>query len=96
MKHNIHDIHAIQEHFDNIAVDAFASFDLFVDDNIYEFAELEVYLWDETKNIEDIYIHKQELQLVDKTKKKLYWHYSGVDICMGDENKKIYCGVLIR
>ena len=86
----------IQKQFDNIAIEAFQSFDLLRDDNLYEFAELEVYLIDPSKNIEDIYIHKDQEQKIDKNKRHLYWHYSGVDICMGDEDKEIYCGVLIR
>ncbi len=86
----------IQKQFDSIAIEAFQSFDLLRDDNLYEIAELEVYLIDHSKNIKDIYIHEDEEQLKDKNQRHLYWHYSGVDICMGDEDKKIYCGVLIR
>lgn len=89
-------IKEIEKQFDNIAIEAFQSFDLLRDGTLYEFAELEVYLIDPSKNIEDIYIHKDEKQLIDKNQQHLYWHYSGVDICMGDEDKEIYCGVLIR
>jgi len=88
-------IKEIQQHFDSIAIEAFQSFDLKRDNDLYELAELEVYLIDPSKNIDDIYIHKATEQLKDKNQQHLYWHYSGVDICMGD-NKKIYCGVLIR
>ncbi len=89
-------IKEIQKQFDSIAIEAFQSFDLLRDDNLYELAELEVYLIDHSKNIKDIYIHEDKNQLKDKNQRHLYWHYSGVDICMGDEDKKIYCGVLIR
>ena len=90
-------IKEIQKQFDSIALEVFQSFDLLRDGYRYEFAELEVYLLDPSKNINDIYIHKEKKEhLKGKNQQHLYWHYSGVDICMGNEKKGIYCGVLIR
>ena len=82
-----------QKVFDDIAMKVFESYSLKRDDEIFELAEIEIYLIDPLENINDIFIHKNDEQMEHE---HLYWHYSGVDICLGDKSNGIYCGVLVR
>lgn len=83
----------LENTYNSIAMDCFKKYNISRDGKEYELMEIEVYLIDPTKGIDDTFIHKHEDQ---KGYEKIYTHYSGLDICLGDENKGIYCGVLIR
>jgi len=88
----------IQQIYDDIALNAFNKFVISRenDNGIMEdfrLAEIEIYMIDKKNNIDDIFIHKNEVQL---KKGEIYVHYSGCDICMGDKKNGIYCGILVR
>lgn len=87
----------IQKIYDNIAMHAFQNYVISRknDDNEFEdfrLAEIEIYMIDEKNDIDDIFIHRNERQLKFQEE---YEHYSGFDICLGD-NKNLYCGILVR
>ena len=87
----------IETIYDDIALNAFNNFVISRenDNGIMEdfrLSEIEIYMIDKKNNIDDIFIHKNKAQL---KRKKTYVHYSGFDICMGD-NDSIYCGILVR
>lgn len=81
----------LQNLFDTYALKAFEY--MLVRDGVeWELAEIEVYLIDPQSGVEDPFIHKHPEQ---NEFERLYWHFSGVDICLGD-GQDIYCGVLVR
>ena len=82
-----------QKVFDNLAMKVFESYSISRDGEIFELAEIEIYLIDPLKNINDMFIHQHADQMKYE---HLYFHYSGVDICLGDKSNGIYCGVLVR
>jgi len=82
----------------NIAMDCFSSYDILRDDILFELSEIEIYLKIESKGINDIFRHEHLEQGRDKHLRKDVEsvHYSGFDICMGDKDKNVYCGALVR
>lgn len=79
-----------------IAYKLMCEYQLNIVNNIFNISELEFYIY--SKNHKDPYVHKHELQ---KEFGKFYIHpkdrnYGGIDITIGDIEKEIYCGVLIR
>lgn len=81
------------EAFNKIAQNIFENYSIKRDDKIYELLEIEIYMQDDSKKINDIFRHNVDDHL---EKNKLYWHYSGFDICIGDKAKNIFCGILVR
>lgn len=88
----------IQQIYDDIAIKAFQNYTVSRENDngemeVFRLAEIEIYMYMEGQNgIKDIFIHKNIEQLGNE---KEYTHYSGFDICLGNE-KDIYCGVLVR
>ena len=87
----------IQEEYDKIAKHAFENYTICRENDSgqmeeFRLSEIEIYMIDKKKNIDDIFIHKNEMQ---KEFQKEYVHYSGFDICLGNK-KDIYCGILVR
>jgi len=87
----------IEKIYDSIAKEAFQNYSILRENDNgemekFRLAEIEVYMIDNKNGIDDIFIHKNEKQLQNKKK---YEHYSGFDICLGN-NKGLYCGVLVR
>jgi len=88
---------SIQNIYDTIAMQAFQNYTISRENDDgrmedFRLAEIEIYMIDKKNSIDDIFIHKNEKQLESK---KEYVHYSGFDICLGN-NKDIYCGILVR
>ncbi len=83
----------LQNIYDEIALKALNTLQIKRDGQIFDLVEVEVYLADPTKAVEDVFIHKNIEQLNDNG---IYYHYSGIDICRGNEEKEINCGILIR
>ena len=90
--------------FEKIADLLMSEYAIHYKNSIYLFDEIEFYFC--SKNHIDPYSHsineKNLTQCKDKKNnlqnKMLYWYFhgSGIDITFGDENKKIYGGILIR
>jgi len=76
-----------------IAMNCFTSYDIRRDDVLFELSEIEIYLTNKSEGIKDIFRHDNEDHLC---KEITSIHYSGFDICMGDKDKDVYCGVLVR
>lgn len=85
----------MQKVIDDIALSCFKNYQIKRDNcpQPYELCEIEIYLKDSSLGINDIFRHDKDNHLESD---KEYIHYSGFDICMGDKNKNIYCGVLVR
>jgi len=96
----------IESIVNSIAMDCFSSYDILRDGVLFELSEIEIYLKIESKGINDIFRHEHLEQGKGKGKGKdkhlrkdsKSIHYSGFDICMGDESKdnEVYCGALVR
>lgn len=86
-------INEIQQHIDLIAIECFNMYRIERDSKLYELAEIEIYLQDESQGINDIFRHQKDEHLNNGTE---YIHYSGFDICHGNKEKNIYCGILVR
>jgi len=82
----------IQKVYDDIALNVFQSYKIVRDGELFDLAEIEIYLINPYKGIDDTYIHAHKEQ---NKYRHIYFHYSGIDICFGD-NKEVYCGVLVR
>ncbi len=87
------DITNLQKVYDEIAMNVFNSYGLIRDGEVFELAEIEIYLIDPTMDINDLFIHADAQQ---KKFEEIYHHFSGIDICLGNEKLDKYCGVLIR
>ena len=83
----------LEQMYDEIAIKCFQEYNIIRDNEEYELMEIEVYMKDPIKKIEDIYIHAHDEQ---KNFEDIYYHYSGVDICLGNQAEDIFCGVLVR
>lgn len=81
----------IQKKFDLIAEEVFNNYHIIRDNIEYELAEIEIYY--KNNNIDDIFRHDTSEHLKYN---HIYNHYSGFDICLGNESNNIYCGVLVR
>jgi len=90
----------IESIVNSIAMDCFSSYDIRRDGVLFELSEIEIYLKIESKGINDIFRHEHLEQGKDKHLRQdsKSIHYSGFDICMGDESKdnEVYCGALVR
>ena len=84
---------ALQNYIDKIAMEAFNKYKIIRDGTSYELAEIEIYVKDLDNGINDIYRHDTDKHLRNAEE---YQHYSGFDICQGNKDKKIYCGILVR
>tara|TARA_B100001063_G_scaffold225373_1_gene234139 strand:+ start:2731 stop:3375 length:645 start_codon:yes stop_codon:yes gene_type:complete len=87
----------IQKIYDDVAKEAFQKYSILRENDDgemkrFRLAEIEIYMIDKKNAIDDIFIHKNVMQLENK---KEYEHYSGFDICLGN-CKDVYCGVLVR
>ncbi len=87
----------IETIYDDIAFSAFNNFVISRENDHgdmedFRLSEIEIYMIDKKNNIDDLFIHKNEKQ---KEFHEEYIHYSGFDICMGD-NDSVYCGILVR
>jgi hypothetical protein len=90
-------VNSIQKTYDDIAKHAFQNYTIFRENDYgimeeFRLLEIEIYMINKKNNIDDIFIHKHEMQ---KEFQKEYVHYSGFDICLGN-NQDIYCGILVR
>ncbi|MBN2964335.1 hypothetical protein JWV37_06055 [Sulfurospirillum sp. T05] len=83
----------LQNYIDEIAIEAFNKYRIIRNEAVFELAEIEIYLKDAKKGIDDIYRHDRNEHLESL---KEYQHYSGFDICNGNKDKDIYCGILVR
>lgn len=88
---------SIQQVYDQIALYAFNNYSISRENDIgkmeiFRLAEIEIYMIDKKNNINDIFIHKNKEQLKYQVE---YEHYSGFDICLGNEID-IYCAILVR
>ena len=81
----------IQKKFDEIAENVFNNYHIIREKEEYELAEIEIYYKD--KDIDDIFRHQTKEHLKNNY---IYNHYSGFDICLGNDSEKIYCGILVR
>jgi len=77
----------------DIAMDCFSSYEIRRDGVLFELSEIEIYLQKESDGVNDIFRHHSEQHLEKDVE---YVHYSGFDICMGDKDKDLYCGALVR
>jgi hypothetical protein len=83
----------LQQAYNEIAIKCFQEYNIIRDSVEYELMQIEVYLKDPNKKIDDIYIHAHDEQM---NFKEIYYHYSGVDICLGNRADNMFCGVLVR
>jgi len=87
----------IEKIYDDIAKKAFLNYSILRENDNgemekFRLAEIEIYMIDEKNGIDDIFIHEDPRQLQDNIE---YPHWSGFDICLGND-KDIYCGILVR
>ncbi len=80
----------VEEWLAEIAESIFNNYKIERDNELFEIAEIEVYLENET--FDDIYRHNNADHLKFEY---ITWHYSGIDVCFGN-GRDIACGVLIR
>ena len=93
----------VEKSFDRIAKDLFNNYLLNIQGNRYRLTEIEFYY--KSDNHKDSYTHENERQL---TKDNWYFHrfknpekykkvpVKGLDLTIGNKNKNIYGGILIR
>lgn len=98
LKELIHQVNAFNSNtiFKKIASILINEYKIVIADKEFFIAELEFYYY--SKNHPDPYTHKHDLQ---KNFGTFYVHpkdgnYGGIDLTLGDVDKDIYCGVLIR
>jgi hypothetical protein len=80
----------IEDSFNRIASELMNEYVLKAENTHYRITEIEFYYY-VSKNHEDNYIHKHDLQ---KEKGKWYFHGSGVDLTFG--SNEVYGGILLR
>ena len=82
----------IDDNFERITSYFMNNLSLVVSNREYRLTELEVYYYDEDKH-PDPYVHRSPEQL---SVGKWYFNGSGLDITIGDADREIYGGILIR
>ena len=85
----------IQKAFEQIAENLFQNFSIQCGETTFYFAEIEFYYYDKDKFNDEW--NKKTYPRTNKEAGKLFFHYSGFDICFESDFKKgVFGGILIR